>query len=73
MGNWKIYSKRQMGRGLKMIIKEKVKENAKFNEKRLNVSKDFIERLEIEVKTIVEKACRRAKENSRNTVMGRDL
>jgi len=62
-----------MGRGLKMIIKEKVKENAKFNEKRLNVSKDFIERLEIEVKTIVEKACRRAKENSRNTVMGRDL
>ncbi|MBU0959696.1 MAG: DUF1931 domain-containing protein [Nanoarchaeota archaeon] len=56
-----------------MIIKEKVKENAKFNEKRLNVSKDFIERLEIEVKTIVEKACRRAKENSRNTVMGRDL
>jgi len=59
--------------GIKMLIKEKIKENAKFNEKRLNVSKDFIERLEAEVKTIVEKACRRAKENNRNTVMGRDL
>ena len=56
-----------------MLIKEKIKENAKFNEKRLNVSKDFIERLETEVKAIVEKACKRAKQNGRNTVMGRDL
>jgi len=56
-----------------MLVKNEVKQNAKFNERRLNVSKDFIERLEMEVKIIVLKACKRAKQNGRNTVMGRDL
>ena len=56
-----------------MLIKEKVKQGAQYNGKKLNVSKDFIKRLEIEVIEIVCKACRRAKENGRNTVMGRDL
>ena len=56
-----------------MLIKSEVKKNAKFGEKRLNVSKDFFENFEIEVKIILLKACKRAKQNGRNTVMGRDL
>lgn len=56
-----------------MLIKSEVKQNAKFDEKRLNVSGDFIERLETEVKILLLKACKRARQNGRNTVMGRDL
>ncbi len=38
-----------------------------------NISADFLDRLDDEVKSIIIKACHRAKENSRRTVMGRDI
>ena len=37
-----------------------------------NISEDFTERLDEKVKKIVEEACRRAKEDGRKTVMGKD-
>ena len=41
--------------------------------KPLNVSADFYTALDEKVKKIVEEACKRAKLNNRNTVMGRDV
>lgn len=38
-----------------------------------NMSSDFIEKLDNYVKQIVLEACRRAKENGRRTVMGKDV
>jgi len=56
-----------------VIIRSNIKEYAKFNEKPLNVSADFYERLNEKVISIIKEACKRAKENSRNTVMGKDI
>ena len=56
-----------------LIVKSEVKQNAKADEKQLMVSEDFYEALDAKVKEIVEKACKRAKANSRNTVMARDI
>jgi len=50
-----------------------VKEMAKIDGKALNVTADFYSALDEKVKKIVEEACKRAKQNSRNTVMGRDV
>lgn len=49
-------------------IKEIVKD-LKVN----NVAEDFWEKLDGKVKRIVERACQRAKENQRKTVMGKDV
>ena len=49
-------------------IKEMVKEGG-LN----NISEDFVEKLDEKVKEIVEKACKRAKENGRRTAMGKDV
>ncbi len=38
-----------------------------------NMSKDFMERLDQEVDKLVRSAAKRAKENLRKTVMGRDI
>ena len=38
-----------------------------------NLSADFMERLDEKVKQLVLEAAKRAKENSRKTVMGRDV
>ncbi|MBT3297926.1 DUF1931 domain-containing protein [archaeon] len=38
-----------------------------------NISADFLDKLDEEVKSIIVKACQRAKENNRRTVMGRDV
>lgn len=38
-----------------------------------NVSEDFMEKLNEKVKQVVEEACKRAKENGRKTVMGKDV
>jgi len=59
--------------GKSVIIRSNIKGYAKINEKPLNVSTDFYERLNARVISIIQEACRRAKENSRNTVMGKDL
>ncbi|MEK6943602.1 MAG: DUF1931 domain-containing protein [Nanoarchaeota archaeon] len=56
-----------------MIVKSEVKQNAKIDDKQLMVSEDFYDALDAKVKELVEKACKRAKLNSRNTVMARDL
>ena len=50
-----------------------MKELAKLDNKPLSVADEFYTALEEDVKRIVEKACRRAKQNSRNTIMARDL
>ena len=38
-----------------------------------SMSEDFLDRLDEKVKETIEKACQRAKENTRKTVMGRDV
>ncbi len=55
------------------IVKSQVKELAKIDGKSLSVAEEFYKALEEEVKKTIEKACKRAKQNSRNTVMARDL
>ena len=56
-----------------LINKSKVKEFAKIDDKKLDVSADFYPALDEEIKKTIEKACKRARANSRNTVMARDL
>ena len=56
-----------------VIVKSQVKELAKLDGRPLSVADEFYKALEEEVKKLVEKACKRAKQNSRNTVMARDL
>lgn len=56
-----------------LIVVSQIKNIAKIGEKPLNVSSDFYEALNEKVREIIEKACKRAKLNSRNTVMGRDV
>ena len=56
-----------------LIVRSNIKEHAKFNEKELNVSTDFYEKLDEKVVSLIKEACKRAKENNRNTVMGKDL
>ena len=56
-----------------IIVRSQVKELAKIEEKALNISSDFYVALDDKVKKIVEDSCKRAKLNSRNTVMGKDV
>ncbi len=56
-----------------VIVRSNIKEYAKFNDKPLNVSTDFYEKLEQKVIAAIKEACKRAKENSRNTVMAKDV
>jgi len=56
-----------------VIVKSQVKELAKLDGKELSVADEFYNALEEEVKKMVEKSCKRAKQNSRNTLMARDL
>ena len=56
-----------------IIVKSQVKQHAKFNGKPLSVSEEFYKELEEKVKKMIEDACKRAKLNSRNTLMARDL
>ena len=60
-----------MGTGL--IVHFQVKEAAQIEGKRMSVSEDFYTELEKKVKAMIEEACKRAKSNNRNTVMGRDV
>ena len=56
-----------------VIVKSQVKELAKIDSKALSVSEDFYAALEEKTKKSIEESCKRAKLNSRNTVMARDL
>lgn len=56
-----------------IIVKSNVKNYAKINERALNVSTDFYEKLNETVIELIKKSCKRAKENNRNTVMGKDI
>ena len=56
-----------------LVVKAKIKELAKIDEKSLNVSTDFYEVINVKVEKIINEACKRAKLNGRNTVMGKDV
>ena len=56
-----------------VIVKSQVKELAKLDSKPLSVSEEFYNALEEKAKKLIEDACKRAKQNSRNTIMARDL
>ena len=56
-----------------LVVVSQIKNIAKIDDKSLNVSADFYDTLNDKVKEIIEKACKRAKLNSRNTVMGKDV
>jgi len=56
-----------------LVVKAKIYEYAKFENKALNVTGDFAEALSKKVAELIAEACRRAKQNGRNTVMPKDL
>ena len=56
-----------------IIVKSQVKEHAKIDGKPLSVAEEFYRALEEKNRQLVQDACKRAKLNSRNTVMARDL
>ena len=56
-----------------IIVKSQVKELANVDGKSLSVAEEFYTALEEKVKKDVEAACKRARSNSRNTIMARDL
>ncbi len=56
-----------------LIVKSQVKEHAKLDGKPLSVAEEFYTALEEKVKKQIEEACKRARLNSRNTIMARDL
>lgn len=56
-----------------VIVKSQVKDLAKIDNKPLSVSEEFYNALEEKNKQMIQEACKRAKQNSRNTVMARDL
>ena len=55
-----------------LVVKAQIKDVVKA-EGLDNVSSDFAERLDKKVQETIKEACRRAKENGRKTVMGKDL
>ena len=52
-----------------LVVRSKVKDAAKG----MNVAGDFADALSVQVQSLVNDACRRAKENGRSTVKARDL
>ena len=56
-----------------LVVKAKIKDLAKIDEKSLNVSTDFYESINKKVEGIIANACERARANGRNTIMGKDV
>ena len=56
-----------------IIVKSQVKELAKIDGKSLSVAEEFYNALEDKNQQLVAEACKRAKLNSRNTIMAGDL
>lgn len=52
-----------------IVVKSKIKEVTE----QYNVSSDFVEELDQEVRRLIEKAIQRAEANGRRTVMGKDI
>jgi histone H3/H4 len=52
-----------------VVVRSKIKENAEG----MNVAGDFAEALNVEVVSLIKKACERSKANKRSTVQPRDL
>ena len=59
--------------GTSLVVRTQIKELANIDEKQLNVSSDFYKELNKKVEDIIKKACKRAKDNGRTTVMGKDV
>jgi len=56
-----------------LVVKAKIKELSKIDDKNLNVANDFYEVINVKVEKIINDACKRARLNGRNTVMGKDV
>ncbi len=56
-----------------LIVVSQIKDLAKVGERKLAVSSDFYEALNKKVREVIERAVKRAVENNRTTVMGRDV
>ena len=56
-----------------IIVKAKIKEYAKVNDKPLNVATEVSEKLDQKVIGMIKEASLRAKENGRNTLMAKDF
>ena len=59
--------------GKTLVVRSNIREYDKVNDTSLFVANDFGDRLQEKVIKLIHDACKRAKENQRNTVMGRDL
>jgi len=58
---------------MSLIVRSNIKTYAKIDDKALNVSGDFGDKLNKKVEDLIKEACSRAKLNGRNTVMAKDL
>ncbi|MFH1510173.1 MAG: DUF1931 domain-containing protein [Candidatus Woesearchaeota archaeon] len=58
---------------MSLVVKAKIREYAKIDDKVLNVSGDFADKLSEKVESMIREACKRAKDNGRSTVMAKDL
>lgn len=57
-----------------VVVRSQIKEIAKNSDYAIdNISGDFADKLNEKVTAMITEACRRAHENQRKTVMGRDL
>ncbi len=56
-----------------IVVKAQIKEYAVIDERQFSISNNFAEELDKKVKDIVQKACWRAKENGRTTIMSKDI
>lgn len=59
--------------GTSLVVRSQIKNCAKVDGKPLNIAEDFYEALNKKVEKVIEEASKRAKLNSRNTLMGRDV
>ena len=58
---------------MSLIVRSNIKQYAKVDDKLLNVSGDFADKLNKKAEEMIKEACQRAKSNGRNTVMAKDL
>jgi len=58
---------------MSLVVKAKIREYAKVDDKLLNVSGDFADALSMKVEHMIKDACKRARDNGRSTVMAKDL
>lgn len=59
--------------GTSLVVRIQIKNYAKMDGKPLSIAEDFYEALNKKVAALIEEACKRAKLNNRNTLMGRDI